>query len=144
MTVKPSLPDRPRGDLALALPISLLLAAVAMLPALLRPWIRMRADSWFHAAIVHEIERGGLPPQDPYFAGLSLQYMWFFHALLAGIRKIATVSPFDLMVMVNGVTLVALTMASADLAAWLARRQGLDARRVAAIAAVVEIGRAHV
>ena len=117
--------------------MSLLLAAAALLPALLRPWIRLRADSWFHAAVVYEIERGGIPPQDPYFAGLPLQYMWFFHGLMAGVRRVVPISPFDLMVIVNGLALVALIMASANLAGWLARRQGADAGRAETMAAVV-------
>jgi len=137
-TVKPTPPDRPgheflRGPFL----VSLLLAAATLLPALLRPWIRVRADSWFHTAVVYEIERGGIPPQDPYFAGLPLQYMWFFHWIMAGVRQVVSIAPFDLMVIVNGLTLVALTMASADLAAWLARRQGVVASRAATLAAVV-------
>lgn len=138
ITVKSTSPDRSgqaffRGPLF----VSLLLAAAALLPALLRPWIRLRADSWFHAAVVYEIERGGIPPQDPYFAGLPLQYMWFFHGLLAGVRRVVPISPFDLMVIVNGLALVALIMASANLAGWLARRQGEDAGRAETMAAVV-------
>ncbi|TPW09793.1 MAG: hypothetical protein FD129_2088, partial [bacterium] len=117
--------------------MSLLVVAAALLPAITRPWIRLRADSWFHAAVVFEIERGGIPPQDPYFAGLPLQYMWFFHWIMAGIRKVVAVTPFDLMVIVNGLALMTLIMASADLAAWLARRQGESPGRAATLAAVV-------
>jgi hypothetical protein len=138
MTVKPPSPDRPHdGDTRRAFPVALGLAVITLLPAILHPWIRTRADSWFHAAVIAEIERAGVPPQDPYFAGLDLQYMWFFHALLAAIRKVLAVDPFVLMTIVNGVALVVLVMASANLAAWLARRTGDEPRRAATTAAVV-------
>jgi hypothetical protein len=106
---------RPFGVRAALVP-ALAIAAVALLPALLRPWIRVRADSWFHAAVVAEIEAFGVPPQDPYFAGLPLQYMWAFHALLAGVRRLVPLSPFDLMAAVNAVALVATLLAAAALA----------------------------
>jgi hypothetical protein len=106
---------RPTGVRAALVP-ALAITAVALLPALLRPWIRVRADSWFHAAVVAEIEAFGVPPQDPYFAGLPLQYMWAFHALLAALRRVLPLSTFDLMVGVNAVALVATLLAAAALA----------------------------
>jgi hypothetical protein len=137
-TVKPASPDRPQdGEGRGARIIALVLTGVALLPALLHPWLRTRADSWFHAAVVAEIERAGVPPQDPYFAGLPLQYMWFFHAMLALVRRVLPIDVFDLMLLVNALALVMLLWAAADLAAWLARRNGLDPRRAATTAAYV-------
>ncbi|HEX7880153.1 MAG TPA: hypothetical protein VF720_12130 [Candidatus Eisenbacteria bacterium] len=137
-TVKPASPDRPHdGDTRGALPIALALTGLTILPAILHPWIRTRADSWFHAAIVAEIERAGVPPQDPYFAGLPLQYMWFFHAMLAAVRKVAPVDTFTLMVLVNALALMALILVSAHLAEWIARRTGDEPARAARTAAYV-------
>jgi hypothetical protein len=103
------------GGSRAVLTIALALVAFALLPQLVRPWIRMRADSWFHAAVVAVIQRDGVPPEDPYFAGLRLQYMWFFHWVLAGLDRLLPLGPFWWMVVVNGATLFALCFAAARL-----------------------------
>jgi len=137
-TVKPASPDRPQdGEQRGARLVALVLVVVTLLPAILHPWIRTRADSWFHAAVVAEIERAGVPPQDPYFAGLPLQYMWFFHGMLALVRKVVPIDTFTLMLIVNAVALVALILVSAHLAGWIARRTGDEPARAARTAAYV-------
>jgi hypothetical protein len=77
-------------------------AAFVALPGLLNAWTRVRSDSWVHAGIVWEIAERGIPPQDPRFAGLSLNYVWFYNlflALLGALRP--TSSPFTYMVVAN-------------------------------------------
>ena len=37
--------------------------------------MRYRSDAWFHAAVIAQIGDYGIPPEDPYFAGLALQWM---------------------------------------------------------------------
>ncbi len=44
----------------------------------------LRSDGWFHAAVVAQIAQRGVPPEDPYFAGLRLLYFWGSHAWAAG------------------------------------------------------------
>jgi hypothetical protein len=39
-----------------------------------------RSDGWFHAAVSTQIAQRGLPPEDPFFAGLRLFYFWGPHA----------------------------------------------------------------
>ncbi len=39
-----------------------------------------RSDGWFHAAVSAQIAQRGLPPEDPFFAGLRLFYFWGPHA----------------------------------------------------------------
>lgn len=112
------------GGSRAVLTIALALVAFALLPQLARPWIRMRADSWFHAAVVSVIQRGGVPPEDPYFAGMRLQYMWFFHWLLAGLERLLPVGTFWLMVVVNGAALLALCLVTARLGRRLAGTLG--------------------
>jgi hypothetical protein len=58
-------------------------AAFVALPALLSEYIRVRSDSWVHAGLVWEIAERGIPPQDPRFAGLQLNYVWFYNLFLA-------------------------------------------------------------
>ncbi|MDH3197904.1 MAG: hypothetical protein OEO21_06660, partial [Candidatus Krumholzibacteria bacterium] len=61
--------------------VLLLCALTAALP-LSELWWRIRSDAWFHRAVVYQIEDFGLPVEDPYFAGIPLQYMWFYHVLV--------------------------------------------------------------
>ncbi len=78
----------------------LALAAVALI-LLPEPWRRSNSDAWFHTAVVFEMARAGVPPQDPYFAGLTLQYFWFYHAVVLGLGAAAGLSPPDAMTLLN-------------------------------------------
>ncbi|NNF06331.1 MAG: hypothetical protein HKN21_06195, partial [Candidatus Eisenbacteria bacterium] len=64
-------------------------------------WRRITSDAWFHVAVVHEMSRAGIPPQDPYFAGLGLQYFWFFHTVLLGWQHASSLSPAGTMALLN-------------------------------------------
>ncbi len=85
------------------------LVAAVLLPEAYR---RITSDAWFHTAVVFEIERSGLPPLDPYFAGLPLQYFWFFHAALLAFRHAAGIAPATTMTLFN-ILAVALTVVAA-------------------------------
>ncbi len=100
------------------------LTLLVLLPALTREWIRVRSDAWYHAAIVEEINHHGLLPQDPYFAGLRLQYMWFFHCVVIGLRAAFAPDTFTAMVLVNGVGLFSLGMGIVELSLALGRDAG--------------------
>ena len=78
----------------------LVLLAVSLLP-MLSYWWRVRSDAWFHGAVTFQILRDGVPPLDPYFAGMKLNYMWFFHFFLAMLRKSAGIDPFWSMFLLN-------------------------------------------
>jgi hypothetical protein len=54
----------------------------ALVAALLlgNPWLPPRSDGWFHAAVTLQMAERGVPPEDPYFAGLRLLYFWGYHA----------------------------------------------------------------
>ncbi len=43
-------------------------------------WLAPRSDGWFHAAVTLQLADRGVPPEDPYFAGLRLLYFWGYHA----------------------------------------------------------------
>ena len=98
----PASTDPERGMLLLA---TLALVLLVALLFALNPWLRWRADGRFHIGVTAEILRGALPPTDPFFAGLSLQYMWFFHATLAMLRTLSGASTSALLVVSNLVAL---------------------------------------
>jgi hypothetical protein len=68
--------DRGVWVLALSVGAALVLAHV-LLPAL-----SARSDGSFHAGVVWAAARA-LPPEDPFFAGLTLRYFWGLHAWAA-------------------------------------------------------------
>lgn len=49
----------------------------------INPILAPRADGWFHSAVVLQIGGMGLPPEDPYFAGVPLLYFWGYHVWAA-------------------------------------------------------------
>jgi hypothetical protein len=113
--------------------VALLAAAiifVAFLPAT-RDWWRVRSDAWFHEAVVLEMRDIGVPPQDPYFAGMPLQYMWAYHALVLSLGRALRLDYFWVMAVLNWHALALLAVASYRLAAVF---RGTTAHRIAAVA----------
>ncbi len=112
----------------------LLLAATAVLVAWLpatREWWRIRSDAWFHAAVTMQIRDFGAPPEDPYFAGMSLQYMWAYHAMTLALGRLLRADYFQIMAVVNLQALALLGVAAWRLAAVFRTRA---APRLAAVA----------
>jgi len=100
-----------RQLLGLAGTILFLCVLVGYLPLAKSFW-RYWSDAWFHNAVVAQIDGFGLPPKDPYFAGLDLQYMWAYHVLVLTLSKAARIDPTIVMTMVNVQGLTALVLAS--------------------------------
>ncbi len=67
-----------RGVWAVALGVG----AALVLAHVLSPALSARSDGSFHAGVVWAAARG-LPPEDPFFAGLALRYFWGLHAWAA-------------------------------------------------------------
>jgi len=89
------------------------------LPPLLNPWTRIHLDSWIHAGIAWDIHERGLPPIDPRFAGLRLNYVWFYNLLLAMVSTtFGARDPFITMVLMNLVDMGLLVALIWWLAAW--------------------------
>ena len=63
--------------------VALGFGALVLLAHALHPALTERSDGSFHAGVVWAVERG-LPPEDPFFAGLPLRYAWGLHAWAAG------------------------------------------------------------
>ena len=114
-----------------------LLGATALLVAALpltREWWRIRSDAWFHAAVVMQIRDFGVPPEDPYFAGVRLQYMWAYHAMVLSLGDLLHLDYFRVMVLVNLHALALLAVAAYRLAATF---RAETAPRITAVATVL-------
>lgn len=62
---------------------SLGLAAAIALPPLLNPFVYVHNDGWVHAGMAWEIAVRGMPPQDPRFAGMPINFVWFYNLFVA-------------------------------------------------------------
>lgn len=110
LRVKVASPDR-RSLRWLGVLLFVLVFLTAFLP-MTHAWWRVRSDAWFHGAVVAQIADFGLPPQDPYFAGLPLQYMWFYHVLVLVLSRGLDMDPFRVMALVNIQALLGLGVAA--------------------------------
>ena len=100
------------------------------------PWLRVRGDAWVHAGIVWEILERGIPPQDPRFAGLALNYVWFHNYVVALLASLGQGDPFSEMALAD----VGSMFATLSLA-WLLGRQVWRSRAAAAgTVALVALG----
>jgi hypothetical protein len=82
------------------------------------PYLRVRSDAWTHAGIVWEILERGIPPQDPRFAGMPLNYVWFFNLFIAMASTLRGGDPFVFMAIFN-----AANMAATMLVVWTIGRR---------------------
>ncbi|MFQ5511130.1 MAG: hypothetical protein ACE5EO_04710 [Candidatus Krumholzibacteriia bacterium] len=64
-------------------------------------WWRYWSDAWFHGGVVHQIDTYGVPPEDPYFVGMDLQYMWIYHVLVLAVSRGAGIPPLVVMPLLN-------------------------------------------
>jgi hypothetical protein len=75
-------------------------------------WWGLRTDGYFHVAVISQIEHYGVPPEDPYFFRLPLQYMWFFHVLAIVVSEATNVHPSFTMPVFNIQTLIGYILAT--------------------------------
>ncbi len=75
-------------------------------------WWQYWSDAWFHGAVVHQIDAWGVPPQDPYFTGLDLQYMWIYHVLVLMVSHGSGIGPLVVMPLLNLSGLVAFILSA--------------------------------
>ena len=74
---------RRRSDRQQVIALAAVVMALIAVPLLARDWIRASGEAAFHLQVVREILGGGLPPTDPFLAGVPLRTFWAFHAYLA-------------------------------------------------------------
>ena len=116
-------PFNRRALLGLGLIIGIAAVMSFALP-LTNSWWRTRDDSWWHAAVTSKLLRDGVPLTDPYFAGLRLQYMYFYHGILGACVSLVRVDAFFAMIIVNAIALFSCATAFHALAGLFARRVG--------------------
>ncbi|HEY6867879.1 MAG TPA: hypothetical protein VI792_11520, partial [Candidatus Eisenbacteria bacterium] len=80
---RPPAPRLPGAGGAAAWGVALAGAGVAAAMYASSPALAWRSDGAFHAAVTLSVARGGVPPEDPYFAGIRLLYFWGTHAWAA-------------------------------------------------------------
>ena len=80
-------------------------AAVAFvaIPVWVNEWIRVHSDGLNHAAFTWEILQHGIPPMDPRFIGLKLNYVWFYNLFLAQLTSLRAGDMFSFMAIMNAV-----------------------------------------
>ncbi len=99
-------------------------AVLALSLPLAETWWRVREDSWFHAAVANKLARDGLPLTDPYFAGLRIQYMYAYHAVVAACASLCRIDYFHAMIVLNAIALASTVLAFFALAGEFTRRAG--------------------
>jgi hypothetical protein len=110
-------------------------ALVVIAPMMLNSYLRIRSDAWVHGALVQEILARGVPPEDPRFAGLPLNYVWFFNLFIAMASSLRGHDMFVLMALFNGANLAATL-----LVAWCAGRRLAGSRAGTGAALLVGLG----
>ncbi|MBI5711351.1 MAG: hypothetical protein HZC42_13790, partial [Candidatus Eisenbacteria bacterium] len=96
----------PAPELRWQVGLGVAFAAAAAIPALVNPLRSIWSDAWIHGGLVWDIVRHGLPPEDPRFAGLHLNYVWFFDLYIAQLVSLGWRDPFATMAIFNTVNLV--------------------------------------
>lgn len=104
---------------------------------LLNPVLVRHSDAWFHLAVTARVHDTGVPPLDPYYAGLPLAYFWFFHVYLDAVSTALHIAPQWVMAASNVIAACVFAAALAELAGALGG--GARVRRWAALLGVVGI-----
>ncbi|MEP7027703.1 MAG: hypothetical protein ABI960_03830 [Candidatus Eisenbacteria bacterium] len=76
-------------------------------------WWRVYSDAWTHAGIVRAVEQG-VPPLDPGFAGVRLQYASIYHAFVAGAHELFGIDVFAMMVGLEVTALASVILCAAS------------------------------
>jgi len=87
--------------------ISILFAGLIMASYFLNRYLLVYTDAWHHASVVNEILERGIPPMEPRFPDVPINYMWFYHLFEAIFKELSGLSVTWALGVFNGV--VALT-----------------------------------
>lgn len=107
-----------------AAPVIALALAIPALAVLLNPVLTQHSDAWFHIAVTARVHDTGVPPLDPYYAGMPLAYFWYFHVFLDAVSTALHVAPEWVMAAANVLAAGVFAASLAELAGTL----GGDAR----------------
>jgi hypothetical protein len=107
---------------------ALVWAAIVAVFLIGNPYLPLRSDGWFHAAVTEQIAARGLPVEDPAFAGLRLLYFWGPHAWAAlWLASGSTLSAWTPWVALNLSAAAAAILAVGALARRLGASRGVQA-----------------
>ncbi|MEO5988374.1 MAG: hypothetical protein ABIU54_14270 [Candidatus Eisenbacteria bacterium] len=81
--------------------LTLAACAFVAIPLLSNEWIRVHSDGLTHAALVWEIVLHGIPPMDPRFIGLQLNYVWVYNFFIAQLTSLRGQDLFSFMAIMN-------------------------------------------
>ncbi len=123
-------------SLASAVPVALGAAAVVALAYAVNPILALHSDAWFHAAVVARVHDVGVPPLDPYYAGLRLLYFWFFHVYIDAVSTLSGLDAFGVMAVSNVAAIALFVLAVSD----VARVMGGGPRTIRAAAILSVLG----
>ncbi len=98
-----------------ALVFTVLACALVSLFPIVWEWWRISSDVWTHAAIVRSISDFGVPPLDPGYAGLRLQYPWVYHAMVAALGEASGLDLYSLMSFLETMALAGLLLSVSGL-----------------------------
>ena len=135
----PDARDRDRAESGGWVPWACAAAWTALVAALLvgNRYLPPRADGWYHAGATLQVLQRGVPPEDPYFAGIRMLYFWGIHvwgaSWLALAPRLSVYTPF---IAFNLSAACAVVLAVAA----LARRLGAGPGGVALAAGVATLG----
>ena len=76
-------------------------AAVIAAVMFVNPYLRIRGDAWVHGGLIWEIIERGIPPQDPRFAGLAINFNWLYNYFIALLTTLRGGDPFAFMAISN-------------------------------------------
>ncbi len=124
----PSRPPAPARSVHLYGPALLWTGAVALLLAG-NPFLIEFSDAWFHGAVVERVTQLGVPPEDPFFAGIPLLYFWGYHvwaalvlSLVPGLWVFAPLLVYNLLAaaaVMTGLCLLVFRLGGGPSLAWL-------------------------
>ncbi|MBU8920967.1 MAG: hypothetical protein KOO63_03820 [Bacteroidales bacterium] len=57
----------------------------------------IRSDAWYHASVVAEISKNGIPPMETWLADSPIRYMWIYHLFLASWKNLSGLTVFPAM-----------------------------------------------
>ncbi|NNF07647.1 MAG: hypothetical protein HKN21_12870, partial [Candidatus Eisenbacteria bacterium] len=112
------------------------LVVIALIPSLFQEALRLRDDARLHIPVIHSVLLTGVPPENPFLAGESLPYFWFFHVILAVVTDVTRLSADWVLSLFNGQAVVLLLW---GLWRW-GERLGMDARSRALTLILVAFG----
>ena len=97
-------PPADRGAWLIAAALALLVA----LPEGINLVTRVSGDAMFHAQIVSEIRLRGIPPENPSYAGLPVNYPWQLHVWAAALVEAMGLSAYRVFPWIGGAMMAAL------------------------------------